>query len=105
MSDLTHVLKDISALWYDFGGKLNVPLTERESLLRDCKLTDVGKLEKILDKWISNQKSDVTWKKILDVLVACGKNNIATEVKEHLEQQDFYDRYISKDDFIPFYFY
>ena len=63
------------------------------------------KLDAILNEWNSSQTSDVTWETILKVLVECGKRNIAREVQEYLEEPEVYEKYMKKEDFIPFAIY
>ena len=92
----------LSSSWHDIGGRLRVPIGERQSLLQNASISNDAKLEKILDVWISSQPSDVTWKTIIDVLIAFEKRNVAAEVARFLDKQDIYEKYIQQDDFVPF---
>ena len=102
LDDVFPLMNELSASWYDIGGKLRVAIGERESLLHESRISDDGKLEKILHKWISSQTSDVTWKKILDILMVFKKINIASEVKKFLDTQEAYDKYACQRDYVPF---
>ena len=93
----------LSSSWHDIGGRLRVPIGERQSLLQNTTISNDGKLEKILDVWISSQPSDVTWKMILDMLIAFEKKNIASEVARFLDKQHIYEKYIQQDDFVHFF--
>ena len=102
LDDVFPLMTKLSSLWYDIGGRLRVPRDERESLLQVTNLTNDGKLEKILDIWISSQTSDVTWKTIIDMLMGFEKRNIASEVAKYLDKQHIYEKYIQQDDYAPF---
>ena len=102
LDDVFPLMTKLSSLWYDIGGRLRVPRDERESLLQVTNLTNDGKLEKILDIWISSQTSEVTWKMIIDMLMGFEKRNIASEVAKYLDKQHIYEKYIQQDDFAPF---
>ena len=102
LDDVFPLMSELSASWHDIGGKLRVPIGERESLLRESRISDDGKLEKMLYSWISSQTSDVTWKKILDILIAFKRKNIASEVTSFLDTQEAYDKYACQQDYAPF---
>ena len=102
LDDIFPLLAKLSASWHDIGGRLRVPIGERQSLLQNTAISNDEKLERILDVWISSQPSDVTWKVILDMLIAFEKKNIASEVARFLDKQHIYDKYIQQDDFAPF---
>ena len=102
LDDIFPLLAKLSASWHDIGGRLRVPIGERQSLLQNTAISNDGKLERILDVWICSQPSDVTWKVILDMLIAFEKKNIASEVARFLDKQHIYDKYMQQDDFAPF---
>ena len=102
LDDVFSCMSTLSASWHDIGGRLRVPLGDRQSLLQHASISNDGKLEKILDKWIGSQTSDVTWKMIIGVLIAIEKKNIASEVTRYLDKKQNYDKYIKKEDFVPF---
>ena len=101
LDDVFHLMTKISSSWYDIGGELRVSINERQSLLHEGRMSDKGKLEKILDNWISSHSSHVTWQKILDILNALEKKNIASEVRSFLDTEEVYDTYACKPDFVP----
>ena len=104
LDDVSPLLNGISASWYDIGRILKVSNNERDKLLAENRLSPEAKLEKILHMWICNETSDVTWGKIVNTLVESGNTNIAKNVTMYLVRQNVYDKYISKDDFVPSYF-
>ena len=103
LDDVFPLMTKLSSSWHDIGGRLRVPIGERQSLLQVTNISNDGKLEKILDVWISSQPSDVTWKTILDMLIAFEKKNIASEVARFLDKQHIYEKYIQQDDFVHFF--
>ena len=102
LDDVLYLMDKLSSQWHDIGGKLRVPIGERNSLLKEARISDVGKLEEVLNKWITSQTSDVTWKKILDMLVAFEKKTIASEVTSFLDTQEAYDKYACQPDYRAF---
>ena len=102
LDDVFPLMTKLSSLWHDIGGRLRVPLNERNSILQVTYLSNDGKLERILDTWISSQTSDVTWKTIIDMLTGFEKKNVASDVAKYLDKQHIYEKYIQQDDFAPF---
>ena len=102
LNDVFPLINKLSSSWHDIGGKLGIPIDKRQSLLKNASISNDSKLEEILDVWICSQPSDVTWKKIIDVLIAFEKKNVASEVARFLDKQHIYEKYIQQDDFAPF---
>ena len=102
LKDVLYLLSELSAHWHDIGGKLQVSLNERNSLLQRTKLSDKGNLEQIIHLWISGQTTDVTWKELLEMLIAFEKKNIASKVTDFLDTQEAYDKYAGLPDYQPF---
>ena len=100
LNDVFPLLAKLSSSWHDIGGRLGIPIDKRLSLLRNTAISDNGKLEEILHVWICSQPSDVTWKRIIDVLIAFEKKNVASEVEKFLDKQRIYEKYIQQDDFV-----
>ena len=73
----------------------------RESLRRDIRFDDGGRLEQVLMNWIESRCSSVTWEKILDVLSSMTLKKTARDVKEYLKDQQVIDKYKSKPDYTP----
>ena len=93
--------KCVSTSWNDLGRALDVSFNVRQGLEKSI-LDNNWKLETVLQEWNGNQTSDVTWETILKVLVECGQRNIARDVQKYLEEPEVYNKYIKKEDFIPF---
>ena len=102
LKDVLYLLRKLSSHWHDIGGKLQVSIDERNSLLHETKISDDGKLEQIIHLWISSQTTDVTWKKLLEMLIAFEKKNIASKVTDFLDTQEAYDKYAGRSDYQPF---
>ena len=94
-----HLLKNSPISLDDLARELKLSDRFRDELSYDSKSSFETKLERSLKKWIQSQPSDVTWKKIIDTLVALDMNKTAQEVKKYLEQPDVYIRYSVKLDF------
>ena len=97
--DVHDLLKNSSIDLGDFTRELNLRDRFRDELSNDSKSSFETKLERSLKKWIQSQPSDVTWKKIIETLVALDMNKTAQEVKKYLEQPDVYIKYSVKLDF------
>ena len=83
IDDLFSLLRcSMPASWNLLGMELKVPFPDRESLRKDT-MTDVEKLEILLQKWNSTQNSSTTWKTIINALVNCQQTKIAAEVQMH----------------------
>ena len=93
------LIKPLSASWDEIGSALNVSLNFRKNLRSDVGMNNDGRLEEVLNNWISAQTSTVTWEKILGVLFEIGERNSAQEVTKVLSTQRIYDKYINTDDF------
>ena len=91
----------VSASWNDPGIALDVSFNARQGL-QTSNLDNDWKLETVLQKWHSNQASEVTWETIPKVLIECEQCNIAREEQEYLEEPEVYKTYILKKDFILF---
>ena len=100
MNDAVHFMTEIAASWDEIGIALDVPPDYRDSLLRDPRLDNVGKMDRVIRKWGSTQSTDVTWEKILKALKTCGQSNIAATMTEFLEKPENYAKYINKADFV-----
>ena len=96
MSDVVPLMTGIAASWNEIGIALHVPFDDRDSLLKDLRLDDVGRMERVLHKWNGTQMTDVTWETILKVLNE--KRDVASKVIEFLEKN--YAKYINKDDYV-----
>ena len=88
----------MSASWDEIGSALEVSFNFRNNLRRDVGVNNDGRLEAVLNNWISEQTSTVTWEKILDVLFEIERNS-AQRVTRFLRTQRIYDKYINTDDF------
>ena len=97
--DVYHLLKNSPITLNDLTRELKLSDRFRDELSNDSKSSFQTKLERSLKKWIQSQPSDVTWKKIIDALVALEMNKTAQEVKKYLEQPAVYIKYSKKLDF------
>ena len=89
----------VSASWEQLGAALEVSVNTRKDIKKDSQLNADDRLETVLNVWNSSQPSVVTWESIIKVLVECGKNNVAGDVRKYLEKPEVYEKYINKKDF------
>ena len=99
VNDVFHLIKEHSANWNDLAIALKIDENTRTSLHNDGRLTDDGRLDKILQKWHQAQPSDVTWEKILEVLESMKLIRTRKEVKKFLEKPNVIEKYRKKSDF------
>ena len=93
----------MNSKWFEIGKELRVEDDFLESLRKkgDAR-TDKEKLGEVLGEWIDSQCSDVTWQKVMDVMITLRKKKQAQQVKEYLEQPEVIERYHGKKDFKGF---
>ena len=84
-SDLLDLLADISNKWYDVGLGFKVGHNSLESLKKEVE-SDVTKLSKVIECWISTQSSPVTWETVISVIEGPIVNNKtkSNEIRKHL---------------------
>ena len=99
VDDVFDLIKEHSANWYDLAIELKIDENTRTTLHNDARLTNHGKLERILQKWHQAQPSDVTWEKILEVLESMMLRRTARKVKMFLEKPNVIEKYRKKPDF------
>ena len=99
VDDVFDLIKEHSANWNDLAIALKIDGNTRTTLHNNGKLTDDGKLDKILQTWHQAQPSDVTWEKILEVLESMKLRRTAGEVKTFLEKPNVIEKYRKQTDF------
>ena len=84
-SDLLDLLANISNKWYEVGLGFKVGHNNLESLKKEVE-TNVTKLSKVIECWISTQSSSVTWETVISVIEGPIVNNKtkANEIRKHL---------------------
>ena len=100
VNDVFGLIKEHSANWNDLAIALKIDANDRTTLQNDGRLTDAGKLDRILQNWHEAQPSDVTWEKILEVLESMKLRRTAGEVKKFLEKPEVIEKYRKKPDFV-----
>ena len=80
------------------GIHLDIPPNDRETLKRDISLSDDSKLNNIINEWIHNETTDVTWRVIIKSLKALHRKDLIKVIR-YLENPTTYEKYILKDDF------
>ena len=64
-----HVLRGRSAEWSVIGLELGVPPDERDGLRRDTGLSNIDRLEKVIDYWLKTEcHTPVTWGGLIEIL-------------------------------------
>ena len=63
------VLRGHSAEWSVIGLVLDVPPDERDGLHRDTGLSNIDRLEKVIDYWLKKEcHISVTWGRLIEIL-------------------------------------
>lgn len=93
-TDLLNQLAGVAARWRDIGEGLGVNDGDIESL-QQSNQRDVNKLSSVLQKWMDTLCSDVSWRKILEVLDSplVQKKNVADDIRKFLRRDDIFDKY------------
>ena len=66
------------------GIHLNIPQNDCETLKSNNSLSDDSKLNNIINKWIHNETTDVTWRVIILSLKALHRKDLIKEVIRYL---------------------
>ncbi len=83
LSEVYCILKGKSANWYAIGEALGVSYNDRQGLLHDVTTTKEGKLETVLNLWIQEQCSEVSWNHLYDIIKnELHYNDTALEIKK-----------------------
>ena len=82
---LLNLLADISYKWYDIGLGFKVSHNNLESIKNETG-SDITKLSKVIECWISTQSSPVIWETVISVIEGPTVNNKtkANEIRKHL---------------------
>ena len=65
---LQRVLGPIEHKWRAIGEALEIPNGTVKYIDHDARYDDSNKLSEVLQSWIDAQPSDVTWRKLIDVI-------------------------------------
>ena len=85
--DLLIKLAPITSSWWDIGRGLGVSHNDLKGL-NESNMSDQVKLDHVLDKWVK-MDSQVTWKKLLEVLMGPLVKNkaLANEICQYLKRE------------------
>ena len=81
------LLRRKSASWEDFARELQIDDNERKKIRMEVTISVDSKLERVLEIWMESETTEVTWKKIIQVLVALQSTDLAKEVQQFLHQE------------------
>ena len=87
------MLNEKSADWNAFRRELQLDGNYGDTLARDRNLTDDDRLDKVLRKWIDTRPSQVTWRKILEILEVLKLKNIKQKVNDYLQREYVIKKY------------
>ncbi len=76
-------LREVSNEWNAIGRELGISLNDREEMKKKSELSD-DRLEMVLDKWKKSECCEVSWDKIIDMLLNLKLKNVASEVRRYL---------------------
>ena len=63
------MLRGHSTEWSVIGLELDVPSNERDGLRRDTGLSNIDRLEKVIDYWLKKEcHTPVTWSELIEIL-------------------------------------
>ena len=77
-------LREVSNEWNAIGRELGISLKDREEMRRKSELSNEDRLEMVLDKWKKSECCEVSWDKIIDMLLNLKLKNVASEVRRYL---------------------
>ena len=82
---LLELLADVNHLWYEIGTVLKVPTTTLESL-QQKSTTESIKMNKVIQCWINQRTTKVTWGNIIAALKSKNvqQNRVAEEIERHV---------------------
>ena len=94
------LLRTKAANWEEFARDLGIGDNYRSQLKEESRTSSAEKiLDKILTKWIDSETSEVTWKKIIDVLTGLEYIALVRNVKTYLRKEDVIKKYCKRMDF------
>ncbi len=97
MLDAHRLLKGKAVDCLELGRYLQLKDNDKQELKRSSEPSE-SKLESVLNKWISTECSNVTWKKLFDgVKVDLEWVTEAKEIKKFLQRADVQNKYSKKD--------
>ena len=98
--DLVNLLADVIDVWENIGIVLKVSNGKLQSL-RYSYLSETLKLADMLQSWLDEQSTPVTWSTVISALESkiVGKKQTAMEILQFLTQPDVYSKYINTDIF------
>ncbi len=90
LSEVYRILKGKSANWNAIGEALGVSYNDRQGISHDLLIpTKEGKLEAVLNLWIQEQCSEVSWNHLYDIIKnELHYNDTAVEIKKIVSLSD-----------------
>ena len=89
--DLLNLLAEIEHEWYGIGLTLRVPAAKLEDLLQQERLPSKVKLFKVLNCWINQRTTAVTWNSIITAVKSFKENRIAQTIKAYVLKDNITD--------------
>lgn len=74
-----NLLRNKSAEWDDIGRELGVEHNDRQSLLRDVRYVDSGRLEAVLNLWLESARAP-TWDQFIAAMKKLKYNDIIDSI-------------------------
>ena len=93
--DLVNLLADVVDVWENIGIVLKVSNGKLQSL-RHSSLSEALKLADMLQIWLDEQPTPVTWSTVISALESkiVGKKQTAMEISQFLARPKIYSKYI-----------
>ena len=98
--DLVNLLADVIDVWENIGIVLKVSNGKLQSL-RYSYLNEALKLADMLQSWLDERPTPVTWSTVISALESkiVSKKQTAMEILQFLSQPDVYSKYINAHNF------
>ena len=97
MKHLTSELNSIKYQWQTIGVQLEVESGSLKSIEYDERYTDIMRLSEVFQNWIDGRPSEVSWRKILDVIKnpPISNKRLLEDLQKFLSRQDIQSSYLS----------
>ena len=88
-------MKGKSSNWNEIGREFGIDYNFRQSI----KGTPKDNIEEVIQTWVSSQPTEVTWKKVIDVLRELEYIDTVQSVEEFLRKPEIFQSYKAQNDF------
>ena len=91
------LLSSYTANWDRLGGALGISFAQRQDIRLDGTIPkNLDKLNAVVNEWITQQTSEVTWEHFIKAMKSISLNQLAGNIKAFLEKEDIKKFYADK---------